>query len=94
MLNVYLLLRLCNSRVLKYYTCVRTIIATGRFLGLASVDALHATILVHDLRNALEWYSSRLCYIGSYVYHFESRHKAPCRLQVLLWLNRCMICGI
>ena len=49
---------------------------------------------VHDLWNALEWYSSMLCYTGSYVYHFESRHKAPCRLQVLLWLNRCMICGI
>ena len=44
MLNVYLLIRLsylirlCNSMVLKYYTCVRAII--GRFLGLASVDAL------------------------------------------------------
>ena len=49
---------------------------------------------VHDLWNAQEWYSSMLCYTGSYVYLFDSRHKAPCRLQVLLWLNRCMICGI
>ena len=34
---------------------------------------------VHDLWNALEWYSSMLCYTGSYVYHFESRHKAILR---------------
>ena len=35
---------------------------------------------VHDLWNALEWYySSMLCYTGSYDYHFESRHKADCR---------------
>ena len=44
MLNVYLLIRLsylirlCNSRVLKYYTCVKAIITLGLFLGLASVD--------------------------------------------------------
>ena len=47
MQNVYLLIRLsylirlCNSRFLKYYTCVRAIIEIGRFLGMASVDALH-----------------------------------------------------
>ena len=32
---------------------------------------------VHDLWNALERYSS-------YDYYFESRHKTPCRLQLLL----------
>ena len=30
---------------------------------------------VHDLWNALEWYSRMLCYTGSYVYHFESRRQ-------------------
>ena len=44
MLNVYLLIRLSNSRVLKYYTCVMAII--GRFLGLASVDALRLARVV------------------------------------------------
>ena len=30
---------------------------------------------VHDLWNALEWYSSMLCYTGSYV----TKHHADCK---------------
>ena len=35
---------------------------------------------VHVLWNALEWYSTMLCYSGSYVYHFESRHPISTKL--------------
>ena len=63
-------------------------------MAAVSYHIINTYLYVHNLWNALEWYSSMLCYTGSYDYHFESRHKAPCILQVLLWLNRCMICGI
>ena len=57
MLNVDLLIRLsylirlCNSRFLKYYTCVRAIIEIGRFLSMASVDALHVLLGIIRLKS-------------------------------------------
>ena len=38
---------------------------------------------VHDLWNALEWYSSMLCYTGSYVYCLSLRITSQSTMQIV-----------